>query len=231
MRTTWEKKNLAEKRKRKRKRVERCRIFFLEFLEMVSARRKPRKSWKKREVHFVKSFSLAHCRWWTKGRHEQLRFVRKQIEPLCPIDSIDRRSNRGASSFGEEREREREERFGSRVVTEEIRRRRWGEVHPGRCISVITERDPIRGGLHFFHRATRSWHASTRYHLPFSASSFSFFRSNAILFDQSSVSEINENFDTTSLNTFLNRRASCAWRDLTRFFYPHFSFLRSRFSR
>lgn len=45
-----------------------------------------------------------------------------------------------------EREREREERFGSRVVTEEIRRRRWGEVHPGRCISVITERDPIRGG-------------------------------------------------------------------------------------
>lgn len=147
MRTTWEKKNLAEKRKRKRKRVERCRIFFLEFLEIVSARRKPRKSWKKREVHFVKSFSLAHCRWWTKGRHEQLRFVRKQIgEPLCPIDSIDRRSNRGASSFGEEREREREKRFGSRVVTEEIRRRRWGEVHPGRCISVITERDPIRGG-------------------------------------------------------------------------------------
>ena len=135
MRTTWEKKNLAEKRKRKRKRVERCRIFFLEFLEMVSARRKPRKSWKKREVHFVKSFSLAHCRWWTKGRHEQLRFVRKQIgEPLCPIDSIDRRSNRGASSCGEERERERER--GRNGLVRELSRRRFEGAGEARCILV-----------------------------------------------------------------------------------------------
>ena len=70
----------------------------------------------KREAHFVKSFSLPHCRWWTKGRHEQLRFVRKQIgEPLCPIDSIDHgsiRFNRGVSSFWKKNERERERKRG-----------------------------------------------------------------------------------------------------------------------
>lgn len=44
------------------------------------------------------------------GGHQQLRFVRKQIgEPLCPIDSIDRRVDRSDwASFVSRGTRERE---------------------------------------------------------------------------------------------------------------------------
>lgn len=123
--------------------MERCRIFFLEFQEMVSGRRKPRKSsgrggtlWK------VSLFPIVDD--GQKGRHEQLRFVRKQIgEPLCPIDSIDRRRIDPIQSRAFFVWRGTRERGTGVVVTEGA-----GEASilaRGRCISVITERPNTRG--------------------------------------------------------------------------------------
>lgn len=148
MRTTWEKKNLAEKEKGKENAWSGVEFFFWNFLR-----------WYLLEGSHENPGRRGKCTLW-----------KVSILPIVDggqrggTNSYDLYANRSASLFvplirsiadriegllrleKNEREREREERFGSRVVTEEIRRRRWGEVHPGRCISVITERDPIRGG-------------------------------------------------------------------------------------
>ena len=70
-------------------------------------------------------------------------FDRSRIDPI---------QSRGFFVLEEEREREREKERGGRfrsrnemLLSRRIGGRRWDE-HPGRCISVITERDPIRGG-------------------------------------------------------------------------------------
>lgn len=122
---------------------------------MVSARTKPRKSWGrgKRTLWKVSLFPIVDDG-QRGGTNSYDLYANRSASLFVPlIRSITDRSDsiEGFLRFGRrtrERERERGERFRSRnemLLSRRIGGRRWGE-HPGRCISVITERDPIRGG-------------------------------------------------------------------------------------
>lgn len=123
----------SRRNEEKRKRTERCRIFSLEFLEMVSGQREATKILGEGGA-VCEKFPLSMAGQWGRGRARNsydlyanrsaslfVPLIRSIVEWIDPI---------GLSSFGEER-------WGRESLS---RRRRWGELMlGGRCISVITE--------------------------------------------------------------------------------------------